>query len=114
MDREKKIELLYLAKSLASDIDRENCGNFIPKVINAIKISKEYNDINKFNKVLENLQKTSFGGKNQKNGYCNFVKKTLRKEEYKSIYSLNFEELEYIFSWVRRLIKENKENNKKC
>ena len=111
MDIERKKELLLLVDSIAKDMRNDNCGNYTPKIINAIKIAKKYNDVNKFKVALEILKSTTFGGDAEKKGYSNFVNNIVNKSEYK-INTLNFEELEFVFSWVGRIIKveKSKEN----
>ena len=109
MDIERKKELLSLVDSIAKDIRNDNCGNYTPKIINAIKIAKKYNDRNKFKFALEKLKNSIFGGKLEEKGYGNFVDNIVNKREYK-IDTLNFEELEFVFSWVLRVIK-TKEGN---
>lgn len=109
MDIERKKELLLLVDSIAKDIRNDNCGNYTPKIINAIEIAKKYNDMKKFGVVLEKLKSTTFGGNSEKEGYANFVDNIVNKREYK-INTLNFEELEFVFSWVGRIIKTKKSN----
>lgn len=109
MDIERKKELLLLVDSIAKDIRNDNCGNYTPKIINAIEIAKKYNDMKKFEVVLEKLKSTTFGGNSEKEGYANFVDNIVNKREYK-INTLNFEELEFVFSWVGRIIKTKKSN----
>lgn len=113
MDIEKKKDLLSLAEALSVDINKANGGNFTPKIINAIKIVQKYDDISMFKKVLNSFKKTSFGGNKEKIAYSNFVDNTLKKEEYKQINELNLSELEYVFSWVRRLVKEKSAYSKR-
>jgi len=109
LDIERKKELLLLVDSIAKDIRNDNCGNYTPKIINAIKIAEKYSDINKFQEALEILKSTTFGGDAEKKGYSNFVDNIVNKSEYK-INTLNFEELEFVFSWVGRIIKTKKSN----
>lgn len=111
MDLNRKKELLLLVDSIGKDVNADNCGNYVPKIINAIEIGKKYNDKNKFKIALENMKNTSFGGKAQKIGYRNFVDNIITKKEY-NIDSLDFEELEFVFSWLRRIVKTKSENNK--
>lgn len=109
MELNRKKELLLLAESIGREISNDNCGNYVPKIINAINIGKKYNDKNKFNIALIKMKNTTFGGKSERFGYCNFVDKTIKKPEY-HINELSFEELEFIFSWVRRIVlKESKD-----
>lgn len=109
MNIDRKKELLLLVDSIAKDIRNDNCGNYTPKIINAIEIAKKYNDINKFEFVLKKLKSSTFGGNSEKEGYGNFVDNIVNKREYK-INSLSFEELEFVFSWVGRIIKTKKGN----
>lgn len=109
MDIKRKKELLLLVDSIAKDIRNDNCGNYTPKIINAIEIGKKYNDMKKFEVVLEKLKSSTFGGKSEKEGYANFVDNIVNKREYK-INSLSFEELEFVFSWIGRIIKTKKSN----
>ncbi|WP_238917860.1 hypothetical protein [Clostridium sp. YIM B02555] len=109
MNIDRKKELLLLVDSIAKDIRNDNCGNYTPKIINAIEIAKKYNDINKFEFVLKKLKSSTFGGNSEKEGYGNFVDNIVNKREYK-INSLSFEELEFVFSWVGRIIKTKKSN----
>lgn len=109
MDIERKKELLLLVDSIAKDMRNDNCGNYTPKIINSIKIAKKYNDIKKFKVVLEKLKNSTFGGDSEKEGYANFVNNIVNKIEYK-INTLSFEELEFVFSWVGRIIKTKKSN----
>lgn len=109
LDIKRKKELLLLVDSIAKDMRNDNCGNYTPKIINAIEIAKKYNDMKKFEVVLEKLKTTTFGGNSEKEGYANFVDNIVNKKEYK-INTLNFEELEFVFSWVGRIIKTKKSN----
>ena len=104
MNLERKKELLRLVDSIGKDINNDGCGNYIPRVINALEISKKYNDLNKFKIALESMKKSSFGGNSEKQGYYNFVDNIIKKSEY-NIDSLNFEELMFVFSWLRRVVK---------
>ena len=114
MELNRKKYLLSLADSIGKDINSHNCGNYVPKVLNAIEIGKKYNDKKKFKVALENMKKTSFGGNSQKIGYSNFLDNIITKKEY-DIENLSFEELEFVFSWVRRIvfIKSKDSNNRK-
>lgn len=109
MDIKRKKELLLLVDSIVKDMRNDNCGNYTPKIINAIEIAKKYNGMKKFEVVLEKLKSTTFGGNSEKEGYANFVNNIVNKMEYK-INTLNFEELEFVFSWVGRIIKTKKSN----
>jgi hypothetical protein len=109
LDIKRKKELLLLVDSIAKDMRNDNCGNYTPKIINSIKIAKKYNDIKKFELALEKLKSSTFGGNSEKEGYANFVNNIVNKREYK-INTLNFEELEFVFSWVGRIIKTKKSN----
>lgn len=111
MDLERKKELLRLVDSMGKDVNNDNCGNYIPRVINAVEIGMKYNDKDKFKTALEGMKKTSFGGNAERQGYFNFVDNIIKKREYR-IDSLNFEELMFVFSWLRRVVK-TKEAKKK-
>ena len=82
MNLERKKELLRLVDSIGKDINNDGCGNYIPRVINALEISKKYNDLNKFKIALESMKKSSFGGNSEKQGYYNFVDNIIKKSEY--------------------------------
>ncbi len=109
MDIARKKELLLLVDSIVKDIRNDNCGNYTPKIINAIEIAKKCNDIKKFEFVLKKLKASTFWGNPEKKGYVNFVDNIVKKREYK-INSLTFEELEFVFSWVGRIIKTKNSN----
>ncbi|MCR4943182.1 MAG: hypothetical protein K5986_01700, partial [Clostridium sp.] len=93
-----------LVYSISVDINRQGCGNYISKVINAINIAESRKDIKLFQEVLKKMKSTSFGGNNQKEGFRIFVDEIIKNPRYK-INSLNFEELQFVFQWVRRLVK---------
>lgn len=106
MDIKRKKELLKIADSISKDINKQGCGNYISKITNAIKISRDRNDRNILEDVLNKMKYTSFGGERQKKSYEDFLTNILKNPHYK-IDFLNFEELDFIFSWVRRLVKTN-------
>lgn len=118
LDLERKKELLKLVDSLGKDINNDVCGNYMPRVINAVEIGKKYNDIKKFYDALEGMKKSSFGGNSERQGYNNFVDNIIKKREY-NINSLDFDELTFVFSWLRRVVKTKSEkktysNNRSC
>ncbi|MBE6051095.1 MAG: hypothetical protein E7214_10705 [Clostridium sp.] len=104
MNIERKRELLKLSHSISVDINRQCCGNYMSKVINAIEIAESRNDIKLFFEVLKKMKKTSFGGKNQQDGFKVFADEIIKNPRYR-IASLNFSELKMVFNWVRRLVK---------
>ena len=110
MELNRKKELLRLVESIRQDINKQNCGNYIPKVLNALNIAKKANDKAMFYKVLDKFKYTSFGGNSQKSGYIEFVDKIIKKKEYK-INELTFDEAEFVFSWLAKVIKDKKEEN---
>lgn len=114
MNIERKKEMIQLAHSISVDVNRQGCGNYISKVINAINIAKSRKDIKLFQEVLKKMKSTSFGGNNQKEGFRIFVDEIIKNPRYK-INSLNFEELKFVFQWVRRLVKtkSDKKNSKR-
>ena len=91
MDLKRKNELLLLADSIAKDVNNQGCGNYIPKVINAVKISSDKHDKKIFLDVLKKMENTSFGGQAQKQGYHNFVNEIIRNPRYR-ITTLDFGE----------------------
>lgn len=110
MELNRKKELLRLVESIRQDINKQNCGNYIPKVLNALNIAKKANDKAMFYKALDKFKYTSFGGNSQKSGYIEFVDKIIKKKEYK-INELTFDEAEFVFSWIGKVIKDKKEEN---
>lgn len=103
MDNKK--ELLKIAEVIAKDINNQGCGNYVPKIINSIKIAKRYDDRSKFEFVLKEMKKISFGGKSETFGFFDFVDTLSKKREYR-LAEFNLDELEYVFSWVRRLVNK--------
>ena len=110
MNLERKKELLMLVDSMAKDINRSACGNFMPRVINAVEIGKRYDDKDKFKKALESMKRLPSGGNTEEQGYINVVDNIINKSEYK-IDSLDFEELMFVCSWLRRVIKTKSNSN---
>ena len=104
MNIERKKEMLQLAHSISMDVNNQNCGNYISKVINAIDIAEKRGDTKLFLDVLKKMKYTSFGGRKQEDGFRLFVDEIMKNPIYK-IHTLNFEELKFIFQWVRRLVK---------
>ena len=56
MELSRKKELLRLVDSIGKDINNQNCGNYIPKVINSINIARTNKDISMFMNVLEKMK----------------------------------------------------------
>lgn len=110
MELSRKKELLRLVDSIGKDINNQNCGNYIPKVINSINIARTNKDISMFMNVLEKMKFTTFGGNAEKNGFAEFVNKIIKKPEY-NIKSLSLDELEFVFAWVARVIKKPEKNS---
>jgi len=113
MNIERKKQLLILAETLAKEIDSKNCGNFTPKIINAIKIAKEGNilgsDFNaKFMNALKLLEKSAFGGNDEERGYKDFINTSLKSRQFSEINRLSEDELSFVFYWTRRIVKEKK------
>lgn len=112
MELNRKKELLRLVESIRQDISKQNCGNYIPKVLNALNIAKKANDKAMFYKALDKFKYTSFGGNSQRDGYKEFVDKIIKKQEH-YISELTFEEAEFVFSWLGRVVKDknNRDSN---
>lgn len=109
MDIIRKKELLNLADSISKDINNQGCGNYIPKVLNAIKIASERHDKSMIHTVLNKMKMSEFGGKPQKEGFSEFVDSIYRNPHYR-LNTLDFSELNFVFSWVRRIIVKDKGN----
>lgn len=109
MELKRKKELLLLADSIAKDINNQGCGNYVPKILNSISIAKKDKQIDKLPNILNKMKYTDFGGANQKNGYKQFVDEIFKNSKYR-LMEIDFDELTFIFSWVRRIINEKTKN----
>lgn len=109
MNIDRKKEMIQLAHSISSDINKQGCGNYTSKIINAIEIAEKREDINVFFQVLNKMKFTTFGGNAQKDGFIGFVDEIIKNSKYK-INSLNFEELKFVFQWVNRVVKTKSDN----
>ena len=114
MDIKRKKELLSLADSISKDINKQGCGNYVPKIINSINIAKKRNDKSLIHMILNKMKKSQFGGRRQENGFDSFVDEIFKNPHYR-INSLSFEELDFLFSWIRRIVKDenSSSSNKK-
>ena len=110
MDIERKKELLNLADSISKDINNQGCGNYVPKIINSINIAKKKSNKSLLQEILNKMKNTEFGGNAQKEGFKSFVNEIFKNPKYE-INSLDFEELEFVFSWVRRIVKDPPKGN---
>lgn len=105
MDIARKKELLNLADSISKDINNQGCGNYIPKVLNAIKIASERHDKSMIHTVFNKMKMSEFGGNAQKQGFSEFVDSIYKNPHYR-LNTLDFSELNFVFSWVRRIVKD--------
>ena len=111
MNIERKKEIIQLAHSISSDINKQGCGNYTSKIINAIDIAEKREDINVFFQVLNKMKFTSFGGNAQRDGYKMFVDEIVNNPKYR-INSLSFDELKFVFQWVSRVVKTKSDNRR--
>lgn len=121
--------LLEAAERAAEFINKNGYSNFISKIQEVLTVSKhsyksEYEQKQKFLKLLDCLKNSSqieilCGGKELKNGFRQFSDQYLKlknKKEYivenEDFKDCTIEEMEYIFGWTRRLIKEDRVDSK--
>jgi len=120
--------LLEVAERAAEFINKNGYSNFISTIQKILTVSKhscktEYEQKQKCFKLLDELKNSSqieilSGGKDIKNGFRQFLEQHLqlkKKKEYivenEDFKDCTIEEMEYIFGWTRRLIKNNEANS---
>lgn len=131
-----KKELLEAAEKAIEFIRNEGSGNYIPVICDMIELAKE-KEIDKneqkqiFLEIIYNIKNSNIdtvlsGGKAIKNSFKDFINNYLCIKKINNQYiiensnfkDLDINELEYVFLWIRRLVKnsskkENKKNKKK-
>lgn len=113
MEVSYKKHLLMIADSISKDINNQQCGNYVSNIVNAIKIAQDRNSKEVFFQVLNKMKYIEWGGEAERIGYVKFVD-SISKNPHYEINSLNLNDLEFVFSWVRRLVNirtKSKGNN---